>query len=66
MPVPVQLLPDGRFDAYEQNANVKLARGQDRAFHFGARRMVASHGIQGDGSHLGTNGLRSERQARET
>ena len=42
----------GGFDADQQNADAQLARGENRAFDFGARRMVASHGVHGDGGHL--------------
>ena len=41
------------------DADTQLPRGQDRAFDFRTRGMVASHGIQGNGNHLSTNGLQS-------
>ena len=49
-----QLLLDGGFDADEQDADAQLTRRENRAFDFGARRMVATHGIQSDGGHLYT------------
>ena len=41
-----------RFDADKEHANAQLARRQNRAFDFGARRVVASHRIKSNRDHL--------------
>ena len=50
--VPRQLLPHRGLDAHQQHAHAQLTCRQDRSLDFNARRMVAAHGIQGNGSHV--------------
>ena len=56
MAVAAEFLAHGGFDADQHNADAQLTRRENRAFDFGARRMVASHSVNGDGGHLYTNG----------
>ena len=56
MPMAAQFLLEGGFHADQQDVQTKFTGGQDRAFHFSARGMVASHSIYCDGGHLSTSG----------
>jgi hypothetical protein len=38
-------------DADQENSDAQVAGGQQRAFDFGARRMISPHSIDGDGGH---------------